>query len=128
METEEISYDDACRLIADRIVNDVKIYPERSVRFIVNSFWGNLPRLNAYRAYRILNLFRETNLGAMATFYTEVLMRDCIYEANKHGFFGPGEERSEIFMNEVKKYALELDGLRKALDAANSQISAEEEE
>tara|TARA_R100001510_G_C7622626_1_gene183172 strand:- start:312 stop:665 length:354 start_codon:yes stop_codon:yes gene_type:complete len=117
MKTEEITYEDACRIIANQMVNDVKIYPERSVRFIVNSFWGNLPRLQAYRTQRILNLFRETNLGTMATFYAEVEVRECIYEANKHGFFGPGEERSAAFMNKVVKYAL---GLKE------SQISEEE--
>ena len=49
MEKEEIKieFTYACRLIAKRIVADVKLYPNSPVRLIVNEYWDNLPYLKA---------------------------------------------------------------------------------
>jgi len=102
METEQIDYfefKDACRLIAERIVADVKFYPNTSVRHIVNAYWEKLPRMKAMRAKRLLELFKHTDMGIMPTFYAELEIRDCIMDANE-----------EIVKDQVKvqEFAFEL--------------------
>jgi hypothetical protein len=111
METEQIDFfefKDACRLIADRIVADVKLYPNANVRHIVNAYWENLPRLKATQAKNILNLFRETDMGTMPTFYAEIQIRDCIMDANSNWYHNPSEKEAEKHQVKVQEFAIEL--------------------
>ena len=101
-------FKDACRLIADRIVADVKLYPNSSVRLIVNAYWECLPRMKALRAKRILELFKQSDMGIMATFYAELEIRDCIIDANTRKYLNPSEETAEKYQVKVKEFALEL--------------------
>jgi hypothetical protein len=96
---EEFEFKDAFRLIADRIVADVKLYPNASVRHIVNAYWESLPRLKAMRAKRLLELFKHTDMGIMPTFYAEIEIRDCIMDAN---------EEVEKYQVKVQEFALGL--------------------
>ena len=110
METEIgfMNHLDDCRLIASRIVADVKLYPNSRVRHIVNFYWENLPRLKANIATYVLELFKESDMGELATFYAEVAVRDCIVSANEHNFFNPSEEVAEKRKHEIKQFALML--------------------
>ena len=110
METEEIKmeFTYACRLIAKCMVADVKLYPNSPVRLIVNEYWDNLPYLKATRAKNILDLFKETDMGAMATLYTEVGIRDCIIDANEHNFHNISLSQEYECRAKVKEFALEL--------------------
>jgi len=99
---------DDCRLIASRIVADVKLYPNSSVANIVNAYWENLPRLKALRVKRILDLFKETNMGTMPIFYAELAIRDCIVDSNGREYFNPSEEVAEERKHEIKQFALML--------------------
>jgi len=111
MKTEIVKFEefkDACRLIANRIVADVKLYPNSKVRHIVNAYWESLPLLKATRAKNILNLFRETDMGIMPTFYAEIEIRDCIMDANSHWYHNPSEEVAEKHQVKVQEFALEL--------------------
>ena len=110
METEEIKmeFTYACRLIAKCMVADVKLYPNSPVRLIVNEYWDNLPYLKATRAKNILDLFKETDMGAMATLYAEVGIRDCIIDANEHNFHNISVSQEYECRAKVKEFALEL--------------------
>jgi hypothetical protein len=110
METEEIKFEftEACRMIAKCLVADVKLYPNTSLRVIVNEYWDKLPYLKATRAKNILNLFRETDMGAMATLYAEVGIRDCIIDANSHDYHNIGISSENECRAKVKEFALEL--------------------
>ena len=110
METEqiEIEFTYACRLIAKRLVADIKLYPNSPVRLIVNEYWDNLPYLKAMRAINILDLFKETDMGAMATLYAEVGIRDCIIDANEHNFHNISLSQENECRAKVKDFALEL--------------------
>ena len=110
METEEIKmeFTYACRLIAKCMVADVKLYPNSPVRLIVNEYWDNLPYLKATRAKNILDLFKETDMGDMATLYTEVGIRDCIIDANEHNFHNISLSQEYECRAKVKEFALEL--------------------
>jgi hypothetical protein len=110
METieKEFEFKDACRLIADRIVADVKLYPNANVRHIVDAYWENLPRLKAMRAMRLLELFKETDMGRMPTFYAAIEIRDCIMDANSHWYHNPSEEEAEKHQVKVQEFALGL--------------------
>ena len=110
METEEIKFEFtyACRLIAKCLVADVKLYPNTSIRVIVNEYWDKLPYLKAMRAKNILNLFKETDMGAMATLYAEIGIRDCIIDANEHNFHNIRLSQENECKAKVKDFALEL--------------------
>jgi len=110
METkmEFMEHLDDCRLIASRIVADVKLYPNSLVSNIINAYWENLPRLKALRAKRILDLFKETNMGTTATFYAELAIRDCIVDSNGRDYYNPSEEVAEERKHEIKQFALML--------------------
>tara|TARA_R100001510_G_C7440894_1_gene70189 strand:+ start:100 stop:477 length:378 start_codon:yes stop_codon:yes gene_type:complete len=111
METEQIKFEDfkhACRLIAERIVADIKLYPNSSIRPIINAYWECLPRLKVNRAKRILELFKETDMGTMPTFYAEVEIRDCIMDANSRIYLNPSEEAAKKYQVRVQEFALEL--------------------
>ena len=99
---------DDCRLIASRIVADVKLYPNSKVRHIVNAYWENLPRLKANQTTYVLELFKQSDMGAMATFYAEIAIRDFIVDANKREHFNPSEEVAEKRKHEIKQFALML--------------------
>ena len=107
METEfDFTY--TCRLIAKRLVADVKLYPNSPVRLIVNEYWDNLPYLNAMRAINILDLFKQTDMGAMATLYAEIGIRDCIIDANSHKFHNMSLSQEIECRAKVNEFALEL--------------------
>ena len=110
METEEIKmeFTYACRLIAKRMVADVKLYPNSPVRLIVNEYWDNLPYLKAMRAMNILDLFKKTDMGAMATLYAEIGIRDCIIDANEHNYHNISVSQEYECRAKVKEFALEL--------------------
>ena len=110
METEEIKFEFtyACRLIAKRIVADVKLYPNSPVRLIVNEYWENLPYLKAMRAMNILDLFKKTDMGPMPTLYAEVAIRDCIIDSNSHKFHNMSLSHENECRAKVKEFALEL--------------------
>jgi len=99
---------DDCKLIAKCMVADVKLYPNSKVRHIVNAYWENLPRLKANQTTYVLELFKQTDMGSMATFYAEVAIRDCIVSANEHNMFNPSEEVAEERKHEIKQFALML--------------------
>ena len=110
MENEEIKmeFTYACRLIAKRMVADVKLYPNSPVGVIVNEYWDNLPYLKATRVVYILNLFKETDIGRMATLYAEVAIRDCIIDSNSHKFHNMSLSHENECRAKVKEFALEL--------------------
>lgn len=110
MKNEEIKFEFtyACRLIAKRIVADVTLYPNSPVRLIVNEYWDNLPYLKAMRAINILDLFKQTDMGAMATLYAEVGIRDCIIDANSHDYQNISVSHENKCRAKVKEFALEL--------------------
>jgi hypothetical protein len=95
-------------LIAKRLVADVKLYPNSPVRLIVNEYWDNLPYLNAMRAINILDLFKQTDMGAMATLYAEIGIRDCIIDANSHKFHNMSLSQEIECRAKVNEFALEL--------------------
>ena len=105
---EFMNHLDDCRLIASRIVADVKLYPNSNVRHIVSAYWENLPRLKANQTTYVLELFKQSDMGKMATFYAEVAVRDIIVDANKRDYFNPSEEVAEKRKHEIKQFALML--------------------
>ena len=105
---EYMKHLDDCRLIASRIVADVKLYPNSKVRHIVSAYWENLPRLKANQTTYVLELFKQTDMGSMATFHAEVAIRDLIIDANKRDYFNPSEEVAEKRKHEIKQFALML--------------------
>ena len=105
---EFMNHLDDCRLIASRIVADVKLYPNSNVRHIVSAYWENLPRLKANQTTYVLELFKQSDMGKMATFYAEVAIRDIIVDANKRDYFNPSEEVAEKRKHEIKQFALML--------------------
>ena len=105
---EFMNHLDDCRLIASRIVADVKLYPNSKVRHIVNAYWENLPRLKANLATYVLELFKQSDMDSMATFYAEVAIRDCIVNANERNYSNPSEEVAEKRKHEIKQFALML--------------------
>ena len=56
---EYMKHLDDCRLIASRMVADVKLYPNSKVRHIVSVYWENLPRLKANQTTYVLELFKQ---------------------------------------------------------------------
>ncbi len=100
---------DDCRLIASRIVADVKLYPNSKVRLIVNAYWEKLPRLKANQTTYVLELFKQSDMGKTATFYAEVAIRDCIIDANGRNYHNPSEEVAEERKHEIKQFALMLE-------------------
>ena len=110
METEIgfMNHLDDCRLIASRIVDDVKLYPNSKVRHIVNAYWENLPRLKANQTKYVLELFKQSDMGQMATFYAELAIRDFIVDANRGNYHNPSEEVAEKHKHEIKQFALML--------------------
>lgn len=105
---EFMNYLDDCRLIASRIVADVKLYPNSKVRHIVSAYWENLPRLKANQTTYVLELFKQSDMGSMATFYAELAIRDFIVDANGRNYFNPSEEVAEKRKHEIKQFALML--------------------
>ena len=105
---EFMNHLDDCRVIASRIVADVKLYPNSNVRHIVSAYWENLPRLKANQTTYVLELFKQSDMGKMATFYAEVAIRDIIVDANKRDYFNPSEEVAEKRKHEIKQFALML--------------------
>ena len=113
---------DNCRLIASRMVSDVKLYPNSPIRLIINAYWESLPRLEARRVEYILELFKTTDMGNMATFYAEVSIRDCIISANERDYHNPSEKVAEKRKHEIREFARMLE------DSANFYKEMEEEE
>ena len=112
MKTEKINFVehlDNCRLIASRMVSDVKLYPNGPLRLIINAYWESLPRLEAKRAEYTLELFKTTDMGSMATFYAEVAIRDCIISANERDYHNPSEEFAEECKHEIRAFARMLE-------------------
>ena len=99
---------DDCRLIASRIVADVKLYPYSKVRHIVDVYWENLPCLKANQTTYVLELFKETDMGRMPTFYAELAIRDFIVDANGRNYSNPSEEVAEKRMHKISEFALML--------------------
>ena len=105
---EFMNHLDDCRLIASRIVADVKLYPNSKVRHIVSVYWENLPRLKANQTTYVLELFKQSDMGKMATFYAELAIRDFIVDANGRNYHNPSEEVAEKRKHEIKQFALML--------------------
>lgn len=105
---EYLEHLDDCRLIASRIVADVKLYPNSKVRHIVSAYWENLPRLKANQTTYVLELFKQSDMDSMATFYAEVAIRDLIIDANGRNHNNPSDEVAEKRMHEIKQFALML--------------------
>jgi len=105
---EYLEHLDNCRLIASRIVADVKLYPNSKVRDIVNAYWEQLPRLKANQTTYVLELFKKSDMDSLATFYAEVAIRDCIVNANERNYFNPSEEVAFQRKHEIKQFALML--------------------
>ena len=95
-------------MIAKCLVADIKLYPNSPVRIIVNEYWDKLPYLKATRAKNILDLFKETDKGAMATLYAEIGIRDCIIDANSHDYHNISISSENECRAKVKEFALEL--------------------
>lgn len=108
---------DASRVIANNIVADVKNSTDTSIRMIVNAYWNLLPRLKAGRAKRILELYKETDMGIMPTYYAELEIRDCIMDANSRNYYNVSEENEDAFRKQIIEVGLHFE----------SQNSAEEE-
>ena len=113
---------DDCRLIASRMVADVKLYPNSPLRLIINAYWENLPRLEARRVEYILELFKTTDMGNMATFYAETSVRECIISANQRNYYNPSEKVADERKHEIREFARMLE------DSANFYKEMEEEE
>jgi len=96
---------DTCRIIAHRMVADVKLYPNSPVRLIVKAYWEKLPRLEAKRTEYILELFKATDMGTMPTFFAEVSIRDCILNSNERDYFNPSEKVAEERKHEIRAFA-----------------------
>ena len=110
-------FKDASRVIANNIVADVKNSTNSTVRMIVNAYWNLLPRLKGPRAKRILELYKDTDMGIMPTYYAEVEIRDCIMDANSRNYFNISEENEDAFRKQIIEVGLHFE----------SQNSEEEE-
>jgi len=114
---DQEKFRDASRVIANNIVADVKNKTDSSIRMIVNAYWNLLPRLKANRAKRILELFKETDMGIMPTYWAEVEIRDCIMDSNTRDYYNPSEENEDAFRKQIIELGLHFE----------SQNSGEEE-
>ena len=108
METE-IDYIDACRMIAERIVGDVKLYPQTSIRVIVNAYWDSGIYIMAQQARWILELYRASGMGVLPSLHAKFALSESIFRVNTFNTTIPndyykGKERE----SKVQEFALEL--------------------
>ena len=106
---KEINYIDACRMIAERIVGDVKLYPQTSIRVIVNAYWDSGIYIMAHQARWILELYRATDMGVLPSLHAKFALSESIYRVNTWNTNIPDEISKGLEReNKVKEFALEL--------------------
>jgi len=106
---EKIDYTDACRMIAERIVGDVKLYPQTSIRVIVNAYWDSGIYIMAHQARWILELYRATDMGVLPSLHAKFALSESIYRVNTWNTTIPDEISKGIEReSKVQKFALEL--------------------
>ena len=106
---KEIDYGDACKMIAERIVGDIKLYPQTSVRVIVNAYWDSGIYIMSQQARWILELYRSTDMGLLPSLHAKFALSECIYRVNTFNFNIPSDINKGLERErKVQEFALEL--------------------
>ena len=106
---KEIDYGDACKMIAERIVGDIKLYPQTSVRVILNAYWDSGIYMMAAQARWILELYRASDMGVLPSLHAKFALSECIYRVNTWNTTIPDEISKGLEREKkVQEFALEL--------------------